>query len=67
VGNPGDNLGAPLWIASYTQSPRIPAAWPSGWSFWQYSSTGSVPGISGNVDTDYFQGTRDALLALCYP
>jgi len=28
----------------------------SSYKFWQYSSTGSVPGISGNVDLDVFNG-----------
>ncbi len=32
--------------------------WGSGnWDFWQYSSTGSVPGITGNVDMDVYNGT----------
>lgn len=46
----------PLWVAAYpfdpdspTYKPPIPAQWPT-WSMWQYSSTGSVPGIDGDVD-----------------
>ena len=35
-------------------------AW-SDWTFWQDSSTGMVPGISGNVDLDQFNGTLDDL------
>src|SRR5205814_1583200 len=32
--------------------------WGSGiWNFWQYSSTGAIPGITGNVDLDVFNGT----------
>ena len=27
------------------------------WTFWQYSSTGQVPGIEGNVDINAFAGT----------
>jgi GH25 family lysozyme M1 (1,4-beta-N-acetylmuramidase) len=52
----------PLWIANYNYTPpNTPPAstyvpW-SSWKFWQYSSTGSVPGISGNVDLDVFDGT----------
>ncbi len=34
------------------------------YTFWQYTSTGSVPGISGNVDRDRFNGASDRLLAL---
>jgi GH25 family lysozyme M1 (1,4-beta-N-acetylmuramidase) len=34
------------------------AVWGLGvWSVWQYSWTGSVPGIVGNVDLDVFNGT----------
>lgn len=46
--------GNGLWVAHYTQaeSPMVPADnWAgNGWSFWQYTSGGSVPGIKGNVD-----------------
>jgi GH25 family lysozyme M1 (1,4-beta-N-acetylmuramidase) len=57
----------PLWIANYNSTPpSLPPAsaylpW-SSWEFWQYSSTGSVPGISGNVDLDVFDGTLLELL-----
>jgi GH25 family lysozyme M1 (1,4-beta-N-acetylmuramidase) len=49
-----------LWIAHWNvSSPTVPAGnWAGfGWSFWQYSSTGSVSGISGNVDLDRANGT----------
>jgi GH25 family lysozyme M1 (1,4-beta-N-acetylmuramidase) len=57
----------PLWIANYNYTPpNLPPAsaylpW-SSWEFWQHSSTGSVPGISGNVDLDVFDGTLLELL-----
>lgn len=36
--------------------------WGSGvWSVWQYSSSGSVPGISGGSDVDVFNGTVSQL------
>lgn len=40
-----------LWIANYNQvdQPLIPAPWTT-WTFWQYSQSGSVRGIAGNVD-----------------
>jgi GH25 family lysozyme M1 (1,4-beta-N-acetylmuramidase) len=44
----------PLWIAQFASIPSpspLPANW-SDWGIWQYSSTGSVSGISGNVDLD---------------
>lgn len=52
--------GYPLWIANwYVSAPDVPANnWQGqGWTFWQWSSTGSVSGISTNVDRDRFGGT----------
>ena len=68
VGNPLNNLNCPLWIAAYTNSatPYIPPAW-STWSFWQYTSSGNIPGIAGNVDRDYFNGSLTQLKALTLP
>jgi lysozyme len=40
--------------------PNIASPWTK-WAIWQYSSTGSVGGISGNVDLDRFDGTIDEL------
>ena len=66
VGNPTNNLNCPLWVAAYgVSSPMVPPAW-GYWTFWQYSDTGSVPGVSGNVDTDYFNGSLTGLHALCF-
>jgi GH25 family lysozyme M1 (1,4-beta-N-acetylmuramidase) len=54
----------PLWLARWASTPgTLPAGAPY-WSFWQYSSSGSVAGISGAVDRDYWNGTRDRLIAL---
>lgn len=36
-----------LWVARYGKEPS------RAWDVWQYSSTGSVPGIRGNVDLNY--------------
>ena len=49
-----------LWIAHWgATSPTIPAQnWGGhGWTFWQYSDCGSVPGVSGCVDLDRYNGT----------
>ena len=44
----------PLWIAGWVNgSPPMPAGW-ANWTFWQYTSRGSVPGITTNVDVSYF-------------
>lgn len=52
----------PLWGPNYTSNPcpLISDAWEQ-WTFWQYSSTGSVSGISGNVDLNWFDGSVDDL------
>jgi GH25 family lysozyme M1 (1,4-beta-N-acetylmuramidase) len=50
-----------LWIAHWTTAtiPSVPAGgWAGkGWTFWQYTSSGTVSGISGRVDLDRFNGT----------
>jgi len=50
-----------LWIAHWTtaSSPTTPAEnWGGkGWTFWQYTSDGSVSGISGRVDLNRYKGT----------
>jgi GH25 family lysozyme M1 (1,4-beta-N-acetylmuramidase) len=55
----------PLWHAQYTSAacPTLASQWPR-WDVWQYTSTGRVAGISGNVDTNHFNGTRTQLDAL---
>ena len=55
----------PLWHAQYTSAscPNIDDRWHT-WAFWQYTSTGRVSGISGNVDRDRFNGSFAQLQAL---
>lgn len=57
---------SPLWIANWgVSSPTLPAGWASTtWTIWQYTSTGTVSGISGYVDRNQFNGDRSRLLAL---
>jgi lysozyme len=62
----GSNLGCPLWLAAYNNSPMVPVAW-SAFSLWQYTSTGSVSGISGNVDRDACALSKTALNNLRLP
>ena len=38
-----------VWVAAYGSTP---GAVPLPYGMWQYSSTGSISGISGNVDLD---------------
>jgi len=49
-----------LWVANWgVSSPSVPASnWAGrGWTFWQYSNCGKVPGIAGCVDLDRFRGS----------
>lgn len=57
--------GHPLWIAHPGGAAIEPPVWP--WTFWQRSWTGTVPGIIGDVDLDYYRNDLDALKALCLP
>ena len=52
-----------LWIAHWTYNPNNPpntGIWDD-WDFWQYSDQGSVPGVSGYVDLDVFNGDMSRL------
>ncbi|WP_141924802.1 GH25 family lysozyme [Haloactinospora alba] len=56
------NRTNPLWIARWSSDPYPLPNWPSH-TIWQYTSTGSVPGVSGNVDRNVFNGSRERLAA----
>lgn len=64
----GTGLGKyPLWLASYQEHvPPVPTGWTT-LSFWQWSSSETVPGIAGRVDMDLFIGVLDELRALGKP
>lgn len=50
-----------LWLASYRATmPAAPAPW-EGVAIWQHSDSGSVPGVSGNVDMNVFNGSLERL------
>ena len=54
----------PLWIAHYGPAPSpLPRGW-AAWTFWQYSQSLRVGGVSGPADHDYFNGPPEALQAL---
>jgi GH25 family lysozyme M1 (1,4-beta-N-acetylmuramidase) len=56
--------GYRLWVANFDVSrPRVPADnWGGlGWSVWQYTSTGKVSGIAGNVDRNHARVPLDDL------
>jgi len=63
AGDSYDFTDYPLWAANwYVNCPDIPTPW-NDWVFWQTSATGSVSGISGDVDLDVFNGDMNDLLA----
>jgi GH25 family lysozyme M1 (1,4-beta-N-acetylmuramidase) len=53
-----DNGYAILWVANWgVTSPSVPATNWGGrsWTFWQYTSDGTVPGITGRVDLNRYR------------
>lgn len=52
----------PLWLAAYVKQaePKLPKGWKR-WHFWQYTDSGKVAGIDGQVDQSYFNGTLEEL------
>ena len=62
LGNNADPaLGARrLWLPQYGPVPKPQASWKKPW-LWQWTEHGVVPGITGNVDCNHFDGTADEL------
>ncbi|MEJ5254339.1 MAG: glycoside hydrolase family 25 protein [Acidimicrobiales bacterium] len=61
--------GYRLWLPSYTSRDTptyVPGVWGT-WTFWQYSSTGRVPGIVGDVDVNRFCCAASNLAAMAGP
>lgn len=60
----------PLWIAAWGRNDgNVPGRQPNTdlwahWTFWQYTSTASVPGVDGATDKSMFAGTGSDLAAL---
>jgi len=57
----------PLWCAAYAASlPDAPMKsmpdWK--WTFWQFTGSGQVPGVSGHCDVNLFRGSLDDLRKL---
>ena len=54
----------PMWVAAYGfASPPVPAGWHA-WTFWQYTSGGTVPGVAtpGTTDLDSFSPAAVGLI-----
>jgi len=56
--NPARYADRKLWLSAYTPSPLpyIPPAWKTQ-TLWQYTSHGSLPGYSGDLDISKYNGT----------
>jgi lysozyme len=50
--------GVDFWLRSVAAHPsdRYPG---QHWRFWQYTSTGLVPGMKGEIDINAFDGSRE--------
>lgn len=55
----GQMRGAEFWLRTVAAHPseRYPG---EDWSFWQYTGTGVVPGVGGNVDINAFGGSPES-------
>jgi lysozyme len=61
LGNPGGFETYPLWIASYrNDNPMLASGW-NDYAFWQFTASGFVTGITGNVDKNTFKAGMKAL------
>ncbi len=50
--------GEEFWLRAVAETPeRVYPGQP--WRFWQYSSTGIVPGVAGDVDLNAFSGSAE--------
>lgn len=67
LGSPSGFEQYPLWVASYrTDRPTMPGNW-TNYQFWQYTEKGQVDGITGNVDKNIFNGSRQQLKKMITP
>ncbi len=62
----GPLFRCPLWLAEWAAAPTLPTGWPALW-LWQWTNKGTVPGITGDVDMNQFDGTEEELLASWAP
>jgi lysozyme len=51
-----------FWLAQYGPTAKLPKGFDKLW-LWQYSETGKMAGITGNVDLDFFDGTQQELIS----
>jgi lysozyme len=68
LGAPGGFDQYPLWVAHYTHNPQplLPGGWES-YSFWQFSASAQVDGVSGGCDVNRFLGDDVLLHSMLVP
>lgn len=54
----------PLWISNLTEEP---SGAMKNWIIWQYTHKGSLPGIGGDIDFNYFRYSFDKLNEISLP
>lgn len=54
----GKNLPNTMWLRSVAADPSRKYA-RERWTFWQWTQTGTMPGVKGEVDRNSFYGTED--------
>lgn len=52
-----------FWLRSVAAHPSERYQGRSRWTMWQYTATGTVPGIRGNVDRNAFYGSQEQWIA----
>jgi lysozyme len=61
LGSPTDFAGYPLWVASYrNDAPSLPTTW-NDYLIWQYTESGTVAGITGQLDKNLLKGNLQRL------
>lgn len=51
--------GMQPWLRAVTKHPSEAYPDAASWAFWQYSATGLIPGVAGEVDLNAFAGTPE--------
>jgi lysozyme len=54
----GEYNDYPYWIRSTAAEPHVRYN-DRRWTFWQFTTTGRVPGVKGDVDRNTFYGTEN--------
>jgi len=55
----GEFKDHPFWLRSVAGHPDTKYDGRRDWVFWQYTGTGTVPGVEGDVDRNVFRGGHD--------